>query len=195
MSGQGGGPASPPERRDGRLLGWSVVAVIGLLSALLVVDLASLPTRVPDVRTSGDDYLAIIADQRLNRSVNYVIGAALDRGAGVLTRLVVPDDLGTSISRPDDELLLNEEAQPALQVGLLRRAVPAVVETRAYDPVLSDAVIAGWKAAGRIVEYPKDVFLVMEGPADGVWVLCTDAGRSRVYLVPSGDAPRAAVPK
>lgn len=195
MSGQAGDSAPRPEHGDGRPVGWFVVAVIGLLWALLVADMVSLPARVPEVRTSGDDYLAIIADQRLNRAVNYVIGAALDRSAGLLTRLVVPDDLGRSISRPDDELLLNEEAQPALQVGLLRRAVSAVVETRAYDPVVSDAIIAGWKAGGRIVEYPKDVFLVMEESADGVWVLCTDAGRSRVYLVPSGDAPRAAVTK
>ncbi len=183
-------PTSSSERTGG----WIAVAIVGMLALLLVPDLLALPARVPRVRTSGNDYVAILADQPLNRSVDYVIGAALDRSARRLTLLVVPADIGTSISRPADELQLSEGAQPALGVGLLRRAVPAAVEQRAYDPVLSDATIGAWRGAGRLTDYPKEVFVVREmSPGDGVWVLCTDGGRSRIYIVPSSDAPRAAV--
>jgi len=109
----------------------------------------------------------------------------------------VPSGLGTWIGRPDDTMSLASGKHPAFEVGLLRTAVAAPVDRRRYDPVLPDATFADWRSQGvALTEYPKGVFVV-ESPhnTDGVWVMCTDSGRSNVYLVSSAYAPRAAVAK
>jgi len=178
---------------DRRTAGVLALAGLAVLCLLLLADLRSLPQRLPNAMRTGYDYFSVLAAQPRTAVVDSVIGEALHDGVGTVRVLVVPSDLATSIVRPPDVLMAGT-SQPALQASLIRRVTPGEVVPRAYDPRLDDASIAAWKAAGRISAYPKDVYLVRPtGRSDGVWVLCTDSGRMRVYLVPAAEAPAAAV--
>lgn len=171
-----------------RTRGWIALAAIGVLLALLVPDFIALPSRLPKPRTSGNDYVPILASQGRNQIVNFVIGAALHDGVGRVTEIVVPLDLKALSARPGDKMIGG--VQPAVQERLLSQLVGGRVTTADYDPRVTDAQIAAWSASGRLSSYPREVYLLRpQGPSDGTWVLLTDSTRLRILIVPVADAP------
>lgn len=171
-----------------RTRGWIALAAIGVLLALLVPDFLALPHRLPRVRTSGNDYMAILATQGRNQIVNFVIGAALHDGVGPVTKVLVPRDLTALSARPGDKMIGG--TQPALQERLLSQLVGGSLVKADYDPRVATATIDAWAASGRLSGYPRDVSLLRPArPSDGTWVLLTDAARLRIVIVSAAEAP------
>jgi len=171
-----------------RTRGWIALAAIGVLLALLLPDFIALPSRLPKPRTSGNDYVPILASQGRNQIVNFVIGAALHDGVGRVTDVVVPLDLKAASARPGDKMIGG--VQPALQERLLTQLVGGRLVKVDYDPRVTDAQMASWSASGRLSSYPREVYLLRpEGAASGTWVLLTDMSRLRILIVSAVDAP------
>jgi hypothetical protein len=178
-------------RCAGRTRGWIAVSAIAVLAALLVPDMVSLPRRLPRIRTSGNDYVAILDTQGRNQIVNFVIGAALHDGVGRVDEVAVPRDLDTLSARPGDKMIGG--VQPAVQERLLVRLVGGTVVKADYDPRMSEAVIAGWASSGRLSSYPREVYLLRPKATSqaGAWVLLSDMTRLKVFLVPADEVPDA----
>jgi hypothetical protein len=133
--------------------------------------------------------MTIIAAERRNQTVNFVIGAVLHEGVGKVTKLAIPQNLQLLSARPADEMLGGP--QPAIQRRLLAQLVAGQLADVAYDPRVSRATIAAWTASGRLSAYSHEVYLLRPGakPSQGKWVLLTDSSRLRIFVVPYADAP------
>jgi hypothetical protein len=171
--------------------GLIALAAVALLGLLLIADVAVMAGDMPEVRTSGDDYLSILASEGRNQVVNFVIGAALHDDAGVVTELVVPVDPVRLSARPGDAMIAGE--QPAFQVRRLTRIAGGRIVKRDYEPRVATTTIDAWQASGRLAAYPRDVFLLRSARADGRWVLLTDAARMRILIVSVADLPPGVV--
>jgi hypothetical protein len=164
------------------------MVAIGVLAVLLVLDIVALPSQLPRARATGNDYVSILASQRRNQTVNFIIGAALHETSGTVTRVIVPYDLDDLSVRPGDTMLGG--VQPALQRSLLERLVGGDLRQQQYDPRVNGATISAWAASGRLTPYPRQVYLLRPvRKATGAWVLLTDTERLHIFIVSLADVP------
>jgi hypothetical protein len=176
-------------RWDERTRGWIAVIAIGLLALLLVPDVLALPKTVVWMHKSGDDYMALLVAQKHNQIVNFVIGEALHtKGIGPVKTVFAPADLTTLSARPGDQMIGG--VKPALQRYFMARLVKGEYLEASYDPQVTTATLDAWSASGRLVAYPRDVYLLRPAKeSDGRWVLLADPTRTKILVVPAVDAP------
>lgn len=188
QSAEQGGISRPGPCID-RTRAWIGFVGIAILAALLVPDITGRLMQGFAFHTSGNDYVYILARQRRNQIVNFVIGAALHDGGGRVKWVVVPTDLQALSARPPDKMIGG--VQTALQQRLLKQLVGGQLAPTDYDPVLAASTINAWKASGRLKTYPRHVYLLRPTslPADGRWVLFTDRTRLKIYIVADNELP------
>jgi len=188
----------PAEERGARAPGpcidrtraWIGLAAIVILVALLIPDAVGLVQRRVGISTDGNDYIKILGAQKRHQVVNFIIGAALHDGGGKVTTVYVPTDLSRLSARASDKMI--EGVQQAIQLRFLRQLVGGKLVSAAYDPVVPTSTIDAWTASGRLVTYPRKVYLVRPraGQAgNGTWVLMADPTRLQVLIVPAPDVP------
>lgn len=172
-----------------RTRGWIGLVAIALLAASLLPDIGALLSQPLPLRTTGNDYMTILAAERRNQIVNFVIGAALHEGVGKVKKLVIPRDLQSLSARPTDTMLGG--VRSAMQRRLLAQLAGGQLADVTYDPRVSEATIAAWSASGRLTTYPHEVLLLRPKAqaSSGTWVLLTDSSRLRIFVVPVVDAP------
>ena len=156
------------------LMALAVLAAAGAL----YVDLAAWPFN-PFTTTSGGlaDTLRPVQQVRL---ITFYAGlAARDAAGGRTARLVVPRDLD-SLARPETK---PGDLKPYSTV-FLEQMSSGNLESRDYDPVLSDAQVRSLLEGRETVEYPMGVVAVLPDAGDGQAVLFTDERHKALYAVP-----------
>jgi hypothetical protein len=153
----------------------------------------------------GGDYLAVLSRKRTDpRTLNYAIGAALDRAmrdGTPVARLVVPDDaeaLGipptTSRQRQSDGSERVRESE-SFNENAIRLFSPVPVERRSYSPTLTDEdVIAVGRSGVPTAFTPQLRFVRLPEGGSGMYLLMATSSPTVLYLIPAEIAPVEVAP-